>query len=176
MFRKICLKSVPFFLEEFHRARKPASLHRLLVHDQSSDDKQHPYAKSQACAVLRRRVPPCAPNQHCSNVLPSTRTRSIVRTIGDGSVIEYIAFEPEDTGFDPNQKCINQYLIRSLSDAGNPTQVEEAPTVKWLISIDTQVMALEPAIMAFVFVDGRLIAQLHGDVDSHEANFAAGPF
>ncbi|GBP19269.1 hypothetical protein EVAR_79869_1 [Eumeta japonica] len=31
MFRKICLKSVPFFVEEFH---------------QSSDDKQRPYAKS----------------------------------------------------------------------------------------------------------------------------------
>ncbi|GBP12002.1 hypothetical protein EVAR_72705_1 [Eumeta japonica] len=57
MFRKICLKSVPLFVEEFHRARKPAPLHRFLVHGQSSDDKQRPYAKSQVCAVLRRRVP-----------------------------------------------------------------------------------------------------------------------
>ncbi|GBP31374.1 hypothetical protein EVAR_13494_1 [Eumeta japonica] len=32
------LKSVPFFVEEFHRARKPAPLHCFLVHDQSSDD------------------------------------------------------------------------------------------------------------------------------------------
>ncbi|GBP20953.1 hypothetical protein EVAR_9524_1 [Eumeta japonica] len=45
MFRKICLKSVPFFVEEFHRTRKPAPLHRFLVHGQSSDDKQSPYAK-----------------------------------------------------------------------------------------------------------------------------------
>ncbi|GBP29521.1 hypothetical protein EVAR_93318_1 [Eumeta japonica] len=65
-------KSVPCFVEEFHRVRKPAPLHRFLVHGQSSDDKQHPYtksqssndkqrpyAKSQICAVLRRRVPPC---------------------------------------------------------------------------------------------------------------------
>ncbi|GBP77834.1 hypothetical protein EVAR_34377_1 [Eumeta japonica] len=33
------LKSVPFFVEEFHRARKPAPLHRFLVQGQSSDDK-----------------------------------------------------------------------------------------------------------------------------------------
>ncbi|GBP62241.1 hypothetical protein EVAR_44649_1 [Eumeta japonica] len=32
----------------------------LLVHSQSSDDEQRQYAKSQVCAVLRRRVPPCA--------------------------------------------------------------------------------------------------------------------
>ncbi|GBP76797.1 hypothetical protein EVAR_36645_1 [Eumeta japonica] len=32
------LKSVPFVVEEFHRARKPAPLHCFLVHDQSNDD------------------------------------------------------------------------------------------------------------------------------------------
>ncbi|GBP32426.1 hypothetical protein EVAR_81233_1 [Eumeta japonica] len=60
MFRKICLKFEPFFVEEFHRARKPAPVHRFLVHGQSSDDKQRPYAKSQVYVVLRQRVPPCA--------------------------------------------------------------------------------------------------------------------
>ncbi|GBP73897.1 hypothetical protein EVAR_54196_1 [Eumeta japonica] len=59
VFRKICLKSMPFFVEEFHRVRKLAPLYRFLVHGQSSDDKQRPYAKSQVYAVLRRRVPPC---------------------------------------------------------------------------------------------------------------------
>ncbi|GBP67566.1 hypothetical protein EVAR_98620_1 [Eumeta japonica] len=53
------LKSVPLFVEEFHRARKPARLNRFLVHSQSSYDEQHQYAKSQVCAALRRRVPPC---------------------------------------------------------------------------------------------------------------------
>ncbi|GBP28405.1 Glutathione S-transferase C-terminal domain-containing protein homolog [Eumeta japonica] len=54
------LKFMPFFVEEFHRARKPAPLHRFLVYGQLSDDKQRPYTKSQVYAVLRRRVPPCA--------------------------------------------------------------------------------------------------------------------
>ncbi|GBP07933.1 hypothetical protein EVAR_78085_1 [Eumeta japonica] len=54
------LMSVPFFVEEFYRVRKPAPVHRFLVHGQSSDDEQRPYAKSHVCAVLRRRVPPCA--------------------------------------------------------------------------------------------------------------------
>ncbi|GBP98506.1 hypothetical protein EVAR_70557_1 [Eumeta japonica] len=69
------LKSVPFFVEEFHRARKPAPLHRSLVHGQSSDDKQRPHAKSQVSAVLRRRVPPCA---ETSAAAPISRSRSTV--------------------------------------------------------------------------------------------------
>ncbi|GBP07902.1 hypothetical protein EVAR_78063_1 [Eumeta japonica] len=52
-------KSVLLFVEEFHRARKPALLNRFLVHSQSSYDEQHQYAKSEVCAALRRRVPPC---------------------------------------------------------------------------------------------------------------------
>ncbi|GBP14392.1 hypothetical protein EVAR_92382_1 [Eumeta japonica] len=68
-------KSVPFFVEEFHRARKPA-LHRFLVHGQSSDDKQRPYAKSQVCAVLPRRVPPRA---ETSAAAPFSRPRSVER-------------------------------------------------------------------------------------------------
>ncbi|GBP32427.1 hypothetical protein EVAR_81234_1 [Eumeta japonica] len=38
------LKSMSFFVNEFHRARKPAPLHCFLVHSQSSDDKQRPRA------------------------------------------------------------------------------------------------------------------------------------
>ncbi|GBP18225.1 hypothetical protein EVAR_9067_1 [Eumeta japonica] len=53
------LKSVPLFVGEFHRARKPAPLNRFLVHSQSSYDEQRQYAKSQVFAALRRRVPPC---------------------------------------------------------------------------------------------------------------------
>ncbi|GBP27439.1 hypothetical protein EVAR_17141_1 [Eumeta japonica] len=53
------LKSVPFFVGEFYRARKPAPLNRFLVHSQSSYDEQRQYAKSQVCTALRRRVPPC---------------------------------------------------------------------------------------------------------------------
>ncbi|GBP12301.1 hypothetical protein EVAR_75746_1 [Eumeta japonica] len=34
------LKSVPFFVGEFHCARKPAPLNRFLVHSQSSYDEQ----------------------------------------------------------------------------------------------------------------------------------------
>ncbi|GBP40607.1 hypothetical protein EVAR_41687_1 [Eumeta japonica] len=51
LFRKIRLKSVPFFVDEFHRAQKPAPLHRFLVHGQSSDNKQRPYAKSQVTSL-----------------------------------------------------------------------------------------------------------------------------
>ncbi|GBP33591.1 hypothetical protein EVAR_32089_1 [Eumeta japonica] len=70
------LKSVPFFVEEFYRARKPAPLHCFLVHGQSSDDKQRPYAKSQVCAVLRRRVLPCA---ETSAAALFSRPRSVER-------------------------------------------------------------------------------------------------
>ncbi|GBP93007.1 hypothetical protein EVAR_67811_1 [Eumeta japonica] len=47
-------------VEELHCARKPAPLHRFLVYGQLSDNKQRPYAKSQVCAVLSRRVTLCA--------------------------------------------------------------------------------------------------------------------
>ncbi|GBP93006.1 hypothetical protein EVAR_67810_1 [Eumeta japonica] len=68
--------ATPFSLEEFHRLRKPAPLHRFLVHDQLSDDKQRPYAKSQACAVLSRRVTLCA---ETGAATPFPRLRSIER-------------------------------------------------------------------------------------------------
>ncbi|GBP08057.1 Nucleic-acid-binding protein from transposon X-element [Eumeta japonica] len=78
------LKSVPFFVEEFHRTRKPAPLHRFLVHSQSSDDKQRPYAKFQVCAILPRRVPPCAEistaapfSRPCREMISSARTPSL---------------------------------------------------------------------------------------------------
>ncbi|GBP28406.1 hypothetical protein EVAR_102979_1 [Eumeta japonica] len=66
-------KFVQFFVEEFHRAQKPAPLHRFLVHGQSGDDKQRPSAKSQVCAVLRRKGPPCA---ETSTTAPFSRPRN----------------------------------------------------------------------------------------------------
>ncbi|GBP58196.1 hypothetical protein EVAR_87773_1 [Eumeta japonica] len=73
------LKSVPFFVGEFHRARKPAPLNRFLVHSQSSYDEQRQYAKSQVCAVLRRRVPPCT---KISAAEPFSRPRDLGRSKG----------------------------------------------------------------------------------------------
>ncbi|GBP08417.1 hypothetical protein EVAR_77120_1 [Eumeta japonica] len=75
------LKSVPFFVGEFHRARKPAPMNRFLVHSHSSDDEQRQYAKSQVCTTLRRRVPPCT---EISAAEPFSRPRVSLRTAADG--------------------------------------------------------------------------------------------
>ncbi|GBP08680.1 hypothetical protein EVAR_7277_1 [Eumeta japonica] len=86
------LKSVPSFVEEFHRARKSAPLHHFLVHGQSSDDKQRPYAKSQVCAVLRRRVPPCV----------ETSTAERVWAVWPAVAVAFTCAHPICTGNDTN--------------------------------------------------------------------------
>ncbi|GBP45674.1 hypothetical protein EVAR_35942_1 [Eumeta japonica] len=44
MFRKICLKSVPFFVEEFHRARKPALQQCFTVYEDAIRRQDSNYA------------------------------------------------------------------------------------------------------------------------------------
>ncbi|GBP57945.1 hypothetical protein EVAR_40805_1 [Eumeta japonica] len=60
-----------------HPAREFILLSQRLEYlslSQSSDDKQRPYAKSQVCAVLVRRLPPCA---ETSAAAPFSRPRSV---------------------------------------------------------------------------------------------------
>ncbi|GBP07904.1 hypothetical protein EVAR_78064_1 [Eumeta japonica] len=122
------LKSVPLFVEEFHRARKSAPLNRFLVHGQSSDDEQHQYAKSQVRAALRRRVPPCT---EISAAEPFSRPRTCINTLDR-----------------PENKCI---LLLTSGTKSNETQQLENE-VQQYVTIVTMVYtvagAVLPAIMS----------------------------